>query len=163
MFYTNLLSIGFTADVGATVNRRLKPLGEAGYALGVVWEVARLAARPLPFALDDGPMQRDPLVFASFNNSRFTGGKMMMAPAARTDDGLLDAIVVGAMGRIGLLRTFPRIFEGTHTQHPLVHAATAHSVTFDLSGPVDVMVDGEVVSLHLQSLEVLPGAIEVVA
>jgi len=36
-------------------------------------------------------------------------------------------------------------------------------VDFDLDQPVTVMVDGESLQLHLQSIEVLPGALDVYA
>jgi hypothetical protein len=36
-------------------------------------------------------------------------------------------------------------------------------VEFDLDAPVDVMVDGEVLRLHCEKLDVLPGALNVVA
>jgi diacylglycerol kinase family enzyme len=36
-------------------------------------------------------------------------------------------------------------------------------VEFKLDAPVDVMVDGEVLSLHCEELEVLPKALSVVA
>ena len=38
----------------------------------------------------EGEAHGEPLVFASVNNSRFTGGKMMMAPHADTADGRVD-------------------------------------------------------------------------
>ncbi len=161
--YTNLLSIGFTAEVGAMANNKLKALGEAGYGLGVLYKVVRLNTYPLPFALDGGPIDSTPQVFLSFNNSKFTGGKMMMAPHADCADGLIECVVVGKMDRVTLLRTFPRIFAGTHIEHPVVHERRAREVRFDLPGPVDVMVDGEILQAHLQSLDVLEHAIEVIA
>jgi diacylglycerol kinase family enzyme len=36
-------------------------------------------------------------------------------------------------------------------------------VEFQLDAPVDVMVDGEVLTLHLHAIDVLPGALRVVA
>ena len=36
-------------------------------------------------------------------------------------------------------------------------------VEFALSAPVDVMVDGEVLTLHCEELDVLPSALNVVA
>jgi diacylglycerol kinase family enzyme len=35
-------------------------------------------------------------------------------------------------------------------------------IEFHLDEPVDVMIDGEVVTLHCQTLDVLPGALNVV-
>lgn len=161
IFYTNLLSIGFTANVGGFVNRYLKAMGEAGYGFGVVKEVAALRPRPLPFALDDGEFNTEPVTFLSFNNSKFTGGKMMLAPHADASNGLIEAIVVRKMGRIGLITTFPKIFAGTHVDHPKVSEHKVSSVRFALERPIDVMVDGEVLSLELTRLDVLPLALEV--
>ena len=44
-----------------------------------------------------------------------------MAPEAVVDDGLLDLVTVGPVGR-DLVRTFPRIFAGTHLEHPAVRS-----------------------------------------
>ena len=38
---------------------------------------------------------------------------------------------------------------------------TAVRIEFDLRSPVDVVVDGEVLTLEAESLEVLPGALDV--
>jgi diacylglycerol kinase (ATP) len=163
IFYTNLLSIGFTANVGGFVNRHLKPLGEAGYGFGVVKEVAALHPRPLPFALDDGEFDTEPVTFLSFNNSKFTGGKMMIAPHADASNGLIETIVVRKMGRVELLRTFPKIFGGTHIDHPKISEHQVATVRFALNRPLDVMVDGELITLELTHLDVLPLALEVMA
>lgn len=161
LHYLNLLSVGFTSDVGDLTNRRFKALGEAGYAVATVIEVLRLSHRVWPIRLDDGPTDARPAVFLSFSNSRCTGGEMQMAPDADVADGRLDVIRVGPMSRLALLSTFPRIYQGEHLAHPLVEAATAATVDLDLHTPEPVMIDGEVLSLQLQRLTVLPGAIEV--
>lgn len=159
--YINLLSVGFVADVNAFTNRHLKPLGEAGYSVGVVRQLAGLKPRAFPMAIDGATPVRDPLVFASVNNSRYTGGKMKMAPFADTADGRADLVLCGAMGRLELLRTFPRIFSGTHVEAAKVTSEQVQRVTFDLEGPVDIMVDGEVERLHLTEIDVLPAALRI--
>jgi len=161
LHYINILSIGFTADVGALTNRRFKPLGEPGYILAVVTEVARLKARPLPMAVDGGAMDDEPMTFVSFNNSRYTGGQMMMAPHADTADGFAALVKVGRMGRATLLQTFPKIFKGTHVSHPAISTAKVKTVEFELDEPVELMIDGEVIKGTPTRLKVLPGALTV--
>lgn len=162
LHYINIFSIGFVADVCATRNARFPGLGEFGYTLSTVLRVATLRPYTFPMRTDgrDGE-DREPLTFLSINNSRFTGGKMMMAPAASTDDGLLDIIRVGRMGRISLLQTFPKIFKGTHVHHPAVACHQAAGVDFNLDADVDVMIDGEMLKFNPTRLEVVPGAIDV--
>jgi YegS/Rv2252/BmrU family lipid kinase len=161
LYYINLLSLGFPADVCALTNRYLKGFGYAGYGLGVVATVAGLKARAYPLRMNDGRRWDDPVTFISFCNSRFTGGTMMMAPAAVTDDGLLELVSMGAMGRLDLLSTFPKIFSGDHVHHPKAATARASRIDLDIDTEVDAMIDGEVVRCIPRSLEVLPGALEV--
>jgi diacylglycerol kinase (ATP) len=162
LHYINIFSIGFVADVGATRNRHFSGLGEFGYTLGTVLRVAGLHPYVFPMTIAGREGEdREPLTFLSINNSRFTGGKMMMAPDANTRDGLLDIIRVGRLGRIGLLRTFPKIFKGTHVQHPAVSCFQAPALDLEIDREVDVMIDGEMMKLNPTRLEVIPGAIDV--
>jgi diacylglycerol kinase (ATP) len=147
--------------VCTVANRRFKAFGEAGYGLGVFWTVAGLKCAPIPFAMDGGAHDERPLAFISFNNSRFTGGKMMMAPTADTGDGLCDVIVVGELGRLSLLNTFPKIFDGSHVAHKAVQAHKAQSIELRVSAPLDAMVDGEVITLWPERIDVLKHALEV--
>jgi diacylglycerol kinase (ATP) len=162
LYWINICSIGFVADVNGLRARRFKAWGELGYVAAVVSSVVGLAPRAFPMTVDDGERDEAPLTFASFNNSKFTGGKMMMAPEADTSDGLVDVILVGKMGRFDLLRTFPKIFQGTHVKHPAVRTAKAKRIEFDVSDEIDVMIDGEAVRVSPLELDVLPGALDVV-
>ena len=87
---------------------------------------------------------------------------MMIAPKASTDDGLIEHVRWGPIGRLGLLRNFPTLFDGTHLAHPLIlPAALPRRIEFALDAPVDVMVDGEVFTLDCRRIDVLPGALDV--
>jgi diacylglycerol kinase (ATP) len=162
--YLNLLSTGFSARAGALTNARFKGLGAAGYVVAVVWSVLGLEHPVLPLRLDEGDdVDARPSVLLSFSNSRYTAGTMCMAPLADPGDGALDVIRVGDLGRIAFLGAFPSIFAGRHVERPDVEQVRARRVRFEPVGVQDVMVDGEILRLDLRALEVLPGAIEVVA
>ena len=161
LYFLNLMSVGFVADVCAVANRRFKRLGDVGYVLGVLSEVARLKPSNFPMRTDGEFTDTEAVTFVSICNSRFTGGKMMMAPLAHTNDGQADLIRVGEMGRLSLLRTFPKIFQGTHVDHPVVSQRRVQTIDFNLHNEVDVMIDGEVLRLLPRRLQVLPGAIHV--
>jgi diacylglycerol kinase (ATP) len=162
LHYINILSIGFVADVNGLRARRFKRWGEFGYVLAVITAVAGLRARSYPMRIDGGELDEGAQTFASFNNSRFTGGKMMMAPHADTADGKIAVVRVGEMGRMSLLATFPKIFKGTHVQHPAVTTCQAARVELRLAEAIDVMVDGEALEVVPRELDVLSGALDVV-
>jgi len=163
IYYTNLLSVGFTADVAALRHRRFLALGQFGYLLSIFLCLARLDRRPFPLRLE-GQREFDSrrCLFLTFNNSKFTGGTMMIAPDAVTDDGLIEYVRWGPIGRLGLIRNLATLYDGTHTRHPLAERRAVRRVEFQLDGPVDVMVDGEVLTLECRAIEVLPAALRVV-
>jgi YegS/Rv2252/BmrU family lipid kinase len=163
IYYTNLLSVGFPADVAALRHRRFLGLGQAGYLLSIFLYLARLDRRPFPVRLE-GQQEFDSrrCLFLTFNNSKFTGGTMMIAPDAVTDDGLIEYVRWGPIGRLGLIRNLATLYDGTHTRHPLAERQAVRRVEFQLDGPVDVMVDGEALTLECRTIEVLPAALRVV-
>jgi diacylglycerol kinase (ATP) len=157
-----VVSLGYAAHVAALVNRRLKPFGKVGYSVGVVAEVARLKAEPVRLAIDDGLDPRvEEMVLLCACNNRHVGGDMRIAPDALVDDGMLDLVTVGPVGRLDLLRTFPRIFAGTHTSHPAVTVRRGRVIAFEMDDETDVMIDGESMRLRLESVEVVPSALSV--
>jgi diacylglycerol kinase (ATP) len=162
--YINLLSVGFPADVATLRARRFSGSGELGYVISIFLGLARLQRRPFPMRVD-GETEFDGrrCLFLTFNNSKYTGGTMMIAPKAEVNSGLIEYVRWGAIGRLGLMRNLPRLYDGTHIEHPLAGRKAVRRVEFDLDAPVDVMVDGEVLTLHCQELDVLPAALNVVA
>ena len=71
LYFINLLSVGFTADVTAAANRSFKGLGELGYLLGVFLCLARLRRQAFPVrADDDGDFDRRRCLFLSFKDRK---------------------------------------------------------------------------------------------
>jgi len=159
--YINLLSLGFSAQAGALTNRRFKGFGLGGYAMAVVLSLLRLGHPRYPYAAAGAPQRSEPCTLLSFSNSRYTGGTMMMAPEAVVDDGQLDIIHIGPLSRNRLLRCFPKIYQGTHVQLAEIDQGRTTGVEFSEMPETDVMVDGEILRLKLEQLEVLPSAIQV--
>jgi diacylglycerol kinase (ATP) len=162
MYSFNLVSVGFTANVGALTNRHFKPFGHLGYLLGVFVRLAQL--RPLTFAVrcdDDREWDRRPCLFLTFNNSAYTGGTMWIAPSADPSDGLIEYVHWGPIGRLAALRMLPTIYDGRHMQHPQASRRAVRHVEFNMPSAVDVMVDGEVLALQCRALDIVPAAVDV--
>jgi diacylglycerol kinase (ATP) len=163
LHYINLLSVGFSADVATLRQRRFSGWGEIGYQASIFICLARFRRRPFPVSADgEQNIDRRPCLFLTFNNSKYTGGTMMIAPTAQVDDGLIEFVRWGPIGRMGLIRNLPTLYDGTHTQHPLAEVRRVRHIQFHLDEPVDCMIDGEVLTLHCETLDVLPGVLKVV-
>ena len=163
LYFINLLSLGFPADVGETANREFKSWGELGYIFAVFKRLMGLKHLPFAHRLDGAEEWNvEPALFLSFSNSKFTGGKMMIAPQADPTDGLIEYVRWAPVGRLNLLKNFSGLFTGKHIEHPLASRAGAKRVEFRLDGPVNLMVDGEILNLECRSLEILPGAFDAI-
>jgi YegS/Rv2252/BmrU family lipid kinase len=162
IFSFNLLSLGFTADVGSLANRYFKPFGYLGYLLGVFVRVVQLRRRAFRLRCDDdAEWNESPCLFLSFNNSKFTGGTMLIAPQADPSDGLIEFVRWGPISRLGLLRMLPKLYDGTHIEHPLASRRSVRRIEFGAQAPVDVLIDGEIASLECISLDVIPAAVDI--
>ena len=158
----NILSVGFTADVGAIANRIFKPLGHLGYLFGVFVRVAQLKRRAFILRSDDEQeWDTRRSLFLTFNNSKFTGGSILIAPDANPSDGLIEFVRWGPIGRLGLLRMLPKLYDGTHIKHPLASRKAVKHVEFKIPVPVDVLIDGEIFSLECKSLDIQPSAVDI--
>ena len=162
IYSLNILSLGFTADVGALTNRYFKPLGPLGYLLGVFVRIAQLRRRSFTLRCDeDTEWDERRALFLAFNNSKYTGGTMLIAPDADSTDGYIEFVRWGPIGRLGLLRALPRLYDGSHLKHPLASRRAVRHVEFNLPVPVDVLIDGEIARLQCKAIDILPGALDV--
>jgi diacylglycerol kinase (ATP) len=160
--YINILSVGFSADVATLRARRFRHWGEIGYQAAIFVCLARFRRRPFPVRVDgEAEIDRRPCLFLTFNNTKFTGGTMMIAPTADSNDGLIEYVRWGPIGRLGLIRNLPGLYDGTHIRHPLAEVRKVKRIDFQVDQPLDVMIDGEVISVQCRSLDVLPGALNV--
>jgi YegS/Rv2252/BmrU family lipid kinase len=159
LFFINLLSLGFAADVAAFRNRHFRRGGQLGYLVCLLACLARLRPQSFPLQADDEPTDARPCLFLSFNNSRFTGGKMLIAPMADPADGLIEMVRWEPIGRLRLLWNLPGLYTGRHIHHRLASRRPARRITFLLERRVNAMVDGESLELQCRRLDVLPGAL----
>jgi diacylglycerol kinase family enzyme len=77
------------------------------------------------------------------------------------DDGLLDAAIIGDIGRLDLLRTVPSLYRGQHTGHPCFRHLPAQRVDVTTAMPARVELDGELAGAAPVSFTVLPGALRI--
>jgi diacylglycerol kinase (ATP) len=100
-----------------------------GYVISIFLALARFQRRPFPLRLEDEKeFDRRPCLFLTFNNSKFTGGTMMIAPKAEISSGLIEYVRWGPIGRFGLIRNLPTLYDGSHLEHPLAERKAVRHV-----------------------------------
>jgi diacylglycerol kinase (ATP) len=158
-WWATVLCCGFDSAVTDRANRLRWPRGRRRYDVAVLAELARLRPRELTLVLD-GESQTLPITMVAVGNTAWYGGGMRICPGADPADGLFDVTVVGAISRLQLMRTKPRLTSGTHVDHPAVSVFRASRV--ELSSPgVTTYADGEPVAPLPAVAECVPGALNV--
>ena len=77
-------------------------------------------------------------------NGTSYGGGMRVAPAATLTSGELEICIVGEMAKTDFLRAFPRVFRGTHVDHPAGDdACAAARCASSADRPLRLIGDGE--------------------
>jgi diacylglycerol kinase (ATP) len=136
-----VMAAGFDAIVNERANRMRFPRGPRRYDVAIALELLRLRPRRYTLVLDGVEQQVDAVLVAIGNTASYGGG-MRIVPAADPTDGLLDVVVGGRFSRIQFARIKPRVYQGTHVDHPLVRTYRAATVEVRAEGIV-CYVDGE--------------------
>ncbi len=158
-YYANMMGFGFITDVAMTASK-LKFFGATAYSIGVLYNTIKLKPFDL-FITIDGVEQKWNNVFVIISNSRYTGGDYLIAPKAKIDDGKLDLIVLNKLSRINLLKTFPKIFDGSHIDTPFVDYIQAKTIRLKAKTPKVLSPDGEIYGKFPVEVTCLPKAIKV--
>ncbi|MEU5363641.1 diacylglycerol kinase [Streptomyces sp. NPDC005925] len=160
-WFGTVLASGFDSRVNDRGNRMRWPTGRAKYDLAMLAELA--AFRPLPYRirLDDGQVREVEATLVAVGNGSSYGGGMRICPGADLTDGLFDITVVGDCSRATLLKVFPRVYRGTHVDHPKVTVMRAAEVELAADG-ITGYADGEPLGPLPLTARCVPGAVRVV-
>lgn len=97
------------------------------------------------------------------SNAPLFGNNMLIAPAAKSDDGLLDVAVYEGMELVDLTRYFFGISSGGRVNEPRVHYRRARRVRVTADAPLAVNADLDVLAeQHTWEIEIVPRALSVV-
>ena len=164
LFYTSIGEAGFGAFVADKVNRTPKTLGgKLSFQIGTYRGFATWRHVPVRVVIDGTEVRELTAQAVTVANCRFYGGGMLIAPMAVPDDGLLDLLITGAIGKLEALGGFAKIYSGTHVDDPKLKRWFEHfrarRVEVDSQVPVLVQLDGEIVGNLPATFEVVPAAL----
>jgi diacylglycerol kinase (ATP) len=108
----------------------------------------------------DGVERRLEAMLIAAANAPAYGGGMLISPSSSVTDGLLDLFIVHKIGRLELVKLFPKVFTGGHITHPAVEFVSAKKVEL-FADSIPAFADGESVGQTPLAVEVLPGALKV--
>lgn len=158
-YFVTVLAAGFDAIVNERANEMTWPKGQMRYNLATLAELRTF--EPIPYVLEvDGEQHRFDAMMVAVGNTESFGGGMRITHGASLDDGMLDVVAIMPMKKLELVRTFPKLFSGAHTQHPKYRHFSGKVITVAAPGIV-AYADGERMSALPLTVEVVPRALRV--
>lgn len=152
-----ILSTGFDSIVNEKANTMAWPKGPMKYNVAIAMELPRFAPRSYEITLDDRSISTQAMLIA-VSNGRSYGGGMMVCPDANIHDGLFDVMVLHPVSKIEFLKVFPKVFKGTHVNHPAVEIVRSKRVT--IVADAVAYSDGERIGRLPISAECVPGILQ---
>ncbi len=158
--FVNGLGAGIDAQVAVEVGKVTWTTGLAAYIIASLR--ALVSYKPSQMTVRyDGKELRKKLYFATVANGRWQGGGFLLTPAASIDDGMLDLCIVPSLRPDQVIRYYPKLLDGSHTELKIVTMAQARQIEISSPRPFPVATDGEVVATDATRVlvETLPGAL----
>ena len=121
-----------------------------------------LSFSPTRFTVDvDGQVLEEDAYTVVVANSGYYGAGMHIAPDASLTDGLLDVVVVRAASKLKLIRSLPKLYDGTHVDLDDVLVLRGTEVRIRSERPVTAYGDGERLAPLPLTATVRPSALHV--
>jgi diacylglycerol kinase family enzyme len=143
--FVSSVCIGLDAAIARrAATGHLRALGSAPrYLLATLVELLRLRRQRLQIDADGRRIYAGEALLCAVLNTPSYGGGLPMQPAARLDDGRLDAVVAAGTGRAGALALLLRLLRARHLGHRRVHHAAFATLHVEAAAALPLASDGE--------------------
>lgn len=162
-YFQNGLGIGFDAWVVQQTMKTKTLRGKAIYLYSVLKTIYSYVPPRVKLFYND--VQREENFYLiTIGNGISLGGGFKLTPNAILDDGLFDLTIIRNLKKLEVLQNLLGVFSGKHIYLEQVTTGRASKISLYSDEGFAAHVDGELLSLSLNSLEVelLPKALKVV-
>ncbi|WP_030560291.1 diacylglycerol kinase [Streptomyces aureocirculatus] len=159
-WFGTVLAAGFDSRVNDRGDRMRMPAGRFKYDLAMIAELAAFKPIRYRITLDDTDVHEVDATLVAVGNGSSYGGGMKICAGADMADGLFDVTVVGDCSRTTLLKVFPRVYRGTHLDHPKVTVHRAAKVELAAAATTGY-ADGERLGELPLTARCVPGAVRI--
>jgi diacylglycerol kinase (ATP) len=158
--FINVASFGVSGLVARLVSPRLKALsGRAAFTFATLRALVTYRDQTVSLQFDDAPSQSRAITNCAFGNGRFFGAGMQVAPAAKFDDGELDATIWSGFTVLDFIRKRRTLYDGSHVREPGAQTLRLRRATATSESIVLLEIDGESAGRLPLQIDVMPLAI----
>ncbi|MCH8977788.1 MAG: diacylglycerol kinase family lipid kinase [Armatimonadetes bacterium] len=147
-YFLNVAGVGFDAEVARCITEARGMLAKLGptprYLVSVLKTFFGYRGADVSATVDGEERKLDKMFLMAVAVARFYGSGMMIAPDAKTDDGLFDLVWGCDVRMHELPLLMKRIFKGAHLSHPKIDCAQCREITLRSPVPLPFHLDGDV-------------------
>ena len=161
-YFVNAADVGIGAEVVRRQELMPRRFGGSGFLVASLISLVRYRSQPLTMSVDGGTPVGTRAWTVALANGGWLGGGMRVAPSARLDDGKLEVVTIGALGRVQAAACLALVYGGLHGRMREVRFQQAKEVRIDSPVKLEVETDGELAGFTPARFELLPGALQVI-
>ena len=159
-YFLNAADFGIGAKVVERLQTRSRLLpGKSSYLWQTLRTLVTFRNPQVSMEIDGVLLDPKTIITVVVANGRYFGGGMCIAPDALIDDGELNLVQVGDLGRIEAMRRLQETFGGQRIEHPDVHYSTCKIIRAASTSRVPIEADGELLGFLPASFEIIPRAL----
>ena len=161
--FLNVSDFGVGGEVVHEVNRRRLERKASSYIRCLVSTMARYRNKRVRIRVDGRELPREEYLIGAIANGRVFGKGMKVAPLAKLDDGLFDAVFVRGMRFLEFCTKGWRLMNGSHLKLRKVSHLRARRIEAEPDQPEPVLLelDGEQLGTLPAVFEIVPGSLSV--
>jgi len=161
--FATVAALGFDSKVAEYVDAGKHPKflsGTLSYLYGIFAVLFRFSCPKVSIKGDFGSYSGNIFLVASGNTPDY-GGDFKITPNAKIDDGTLNICIVKNISKIKALILLPRVFFGTHVNHPKAIYALSKTLSIRSENSISIWADGEYVGTTPATISILPKTLNV--
>ena len=157
-FFLNVADFGLGGEVVREVAERRLQRKASSYVRCLVTTMARYKNKRVRIRVDGRDLPDGEYLIGAVANGKVFGKGMKVAPGARLDDGLFDAVLVRGFRFLEFCRHGWKLMNGSHVTHPKVTVVRGATVEAWPDGDEEVLLefDGEQLGRLPATFEVVP-------
>ncbi|MFM1796720.1 MAG: hypothetical protein RL733_501 [Actinomycetota bacterium] len=139
-YFAQILSTGFDSLVNERANQIRFIKGRMKYNVAIIQVLSTFKPRNYHFRIDGVSFESQAMLIAVSNGKSYGGG-MLISPMSDIQDGYLDVMILGPVSRLDFLRVFPKVYSGSHIDHPAVKFLKGKNI--EITAEAIAYADGE--------------------
>lgn len=158
-YFLNVADFGLGGEVVREVNRRRLERKASSYVKCLATTVLRYKNKRVHLRIDGRDLPRNEYLIGAVANGRVFGKGMKIAPEARLDDGLFDAVLVRGMKLFEFARQSWKLINGSHIGYrkvDLIRGRRVEAVPEDPAENILLEMDGEQLGSLPATFELIP-------